>query len=161
MAVNLDFGKSQLDFSKLTKLEKVLEYFRSTPKPDLSKLSWVSSRMKEAKSYFRVDDHLIWSDFNLTSKQWISHLKKALDAADIKYVQRKLRSGQYSNDVFTIGSYSLMISCLRRGGRGILMCDATHVAYMMANDKQTREKSDARKKALNSLTPQQRKDLGV
>lgn len=157
----MKFGNCQVEFSRLKRLDKVLEYFKAVPKPDLKKLSWVNVHMQEAKTYFKIEDDLIWSDFNVTNVKLVSLLKKALDFAGITYTQEQLLDGNYRSDVFIIGQYALYTTCLRRGGRGILMANREHVDYRRARDKETRIKNHAREVVVNTLTPKQKKALGL
>ncbi len=156
------FGQCQIDFSELPWLQKIVNYFMALPLPDLSKLSWVSTWMKESPTYFKFDKHLLYSEFNISASRWINLLRKALDSAGVSYTHEILKSGHYTNDIFIIDNqYALNIGPLRRGGRGILLVDMVHVEYMREHDKETRAKADAKKKVLDTLTNEQRRALGV
>jgi hypothetical protein len=72
----------------------------------------------------------------------------ALDSLEIHGTYEKLCHGQYTQDVYVLGEHNgfksgrhaLIVAAMRRGGKGILLCDADHLEYMRYWNGQTRAK---------------------
>jgi hypothetical protein len=155
----MNFGRCNLPFSTIAGMDKAIAFLLSLPKPTRG---YRSSYAEESPTYIKADKDLICSDFNIKADKWVRLVQDALDHAGIKYEPvESLKSGQYTNDVFMIGDYAVYVCCLKRGGRGVLVCDKQHVAYMRDDDKTTRAKTSERAKVLSTLTIEQRRALGI
>ena len=155
----MEYGRCNLDFTTIPGMAKAIAYPLALPKPTKG---YRSSYAEESATYILADKGLAWSYFPIKGDKWVRLTQEALAHAGIEHKPvESLKSGQYTNDVFVIGDYAVYVAPLRRGGRGLLVCDKQHVKYMRSQDKETRSKSEAKKKVLATLTIEQRRALGI
>ena len=155
----MNYGRYNLDFATIPGMEKAIAYLVALPKPTKG---YRSSYADESATYILADKGLAWSHFPIKGDKWVRLVQKALAHAGIEHKPvESLKSGMYTNDVFVVGDYAIYIAPLRRGGRGLLVCDKQHVKFMRKDDKETRSRSEVKEKVLATLTIEQKRALGL